>query len=163
MTFPASRQPQLNGNETDIFWMQQALMLAKQAALEGEVPVGAIVVFENEILGQAYNQPIAHSDPTAHAEIIALRQAAEKIGNYRLLNTSLYVTLEPCLMCAGAIVHARVKHLIYGADDKKAGAIVSKAQVFEQTFLNHKVQYKGGVLKEECSHVLSQFFAERRL
>lgn len=148
--------------ERDHFWMQQAITLAQKAAQQQEVPVGAIVVLDDQLIGEGYNQPISKQDPTAHAEIIALRNAAEKIANYRLINTTLYVTLEPCMMCAGAMVHARVQRLIYGATDFKAGAIVSKANLLDKPFLNHRVAHTGGLLADECGELLSQFFRERR-
>lgn len=146
----------------DDVWMQRALVLARQGALQGEVPVGAVLVLNEEVIGEGYNYPISQQDPTAHAEMVALRAGAKKIGNYRILDATLFVTLEPCLMCAGAMVHARIKRLVYGAHDPKAGAIVSVAQTLDYPFLNHRVDYRGGLLAEECSEVLSQFFKERR-
>jgi tRNA(adenine34) deaminase len=148
--------------EEDHYWLQQAITLAKHAAFIGEVPVGAILVYQNEIMGSGFNRPIATNDPTAHAEMTALRNSALKIGNYRLLNTTLYVTLEPCIMCAGAIVHSRIKRLVFGASDAKAGAIVSKTNILDQPFLNHRVEYAGGLLAEQCGNLLSCFFRERR-
>jgi len=165
MIYQVNRLRPLSGNDMlndDLFWMQKAIDLAKQAARTGEVPVGAVLVLNDEIIGQGFNLSISHSDPTAHAEIIALRTGAEKIGNYRLLNSTLYVTLEPCVMCAGAMVHARVKKLIYGAYDFKSGAVSSQSQVLDQTFLNHKVQHTGGFFKDECGALLSEFFSEKR-
>lgn len=149
-------------SDHDTVWMQRAIQLAESAASCGEVPVGAVLVLDNQIIGEGFNCPISHCDPTAHAEIIALRKGAEKIDNYRLLNATLYVTLEPCIMCAGAMVHARIKHLIYGANDPKAGAIVSMAQVLDKPFLNHRIAYSGGLLAEQCGLMLSQFFQARR-
>lgn len=149
-------------SDRDIFWMQRAIHLAEQAAVADEVPVGAVLVYNDEIIGEGFNRPISHCDPTSHAEIIALRQGAEKIGNYRLLKSTLYVTLEPCIMCAGAMVHARIDQLIYGAADLKAGAIVSQANILEHAFLNHKVKHKGGLLADQCGQLLSQFFREKR-
>lgn len=148
--------------EQDIYWMQRALKLAEQAAVNNEVPVGAVLVLDNQVIGEGSNSPISHNDPTAHAEIIALRTGAEKIGNYRLLNTTLYVTLEPCLMCAGAMVHARIKRLVFGAVDTKAGAIESQSCALAYGYLNHRVEYVGSVLAEQCGAVLSEFFRERR-
>lgn len=148
--------------ERDHYWMQRAIELADKAAQVGEVPIGALLVLNDEVVGEGYNRPIRHNDPTAHAEIIALRDAASRIGNYRLLDTTLYVTLEPCMMCAGAMVHARIKKLIFGATDPKAGAVISKASLLEQTFLNHRVEYAGGLLSDACGHLLSQFFKARR-
>lgn len=146
----------------DEYWMQHALTLAKRAASEGEVPVGAVLVLNDTLLAEGYNRPIQAKDPSAHAEMIALREGAAKIGNYRLIDTTLYVTLEPCIMCAGAMVHARIKKLVYGAADLKTGAIVSCAQIFDKPFLNHRVDYAGGVLTELCGNVLSEFFRQRR-
>lgn len=147
---------------TDEQWMQHALNLAERAAQLNEVPVGAVLVLDNKVIGEGYNQPIASHDPTAHAEVIAMRAGAERIGNYRLIESCLYVTLEPCLMCAGAMVHARIKKLVFGAHDPKAGAIESKVNALTHDFLNHKVHYVGGVCGKECGSVLSRFFQERR-
>jgi tRNA(adenine34) deaminase len=143
-------------------YMQEALNLAKEAALHGEVPVGAIVVKDGEIIGKGRNAPISRHDPSAHAEILAIRAAAEYLGNYRLVGCSLYVTLEPCAMCAGAIQHARIAHLVYGANDPKTGACGSVVDLMSETRLNHHTSVTAGVLSQECGHVLSQFFAERR-
>jgi len=162
MTSQVNHLQPLSGNEADQYWMKHALGLAQQAKNFGEVPVGAVLVFDNQIIAEAHNQSIMCCDPSAHAEIQVLRKAAEKINNYRLINTSLYVTLEPCMMCAGAIVHARVNQLIYGAVDKKSGAVVSHMQVLDQPFLNHSVQHRGGILQTACGEVLSQFFKEKR-
>jgi len=149
-------------DEKDNIWMQRALQLAKRAAACNEVPVGAIVVHNDKIIGQGFNQCIQKNDPTAHAEIIALREAAESIGNYRLVDTSLYVTLEPCMMCAGAMVHSRIKHLVHGAYDTRTGAIVSQVRLLDQSFVNHRVSYMGGLMREECGDLLTQFFRGRR-
>lgn len=143
-------------------WMQHALHLASKAEACGEVPIGAVLIKNGSIIGEGYNQLISLNDPTAHAEVIALRDAATRLNNYRLPDTTLYVTLEPCSMCAGAIVHARVKHLVYGANEPKAGAIVSQGNFFEQEFLNHQTTQKGGVLQSECSLLLSNFFKTKR-
>lgn len=148
--------------QQDLVWMQRALELARLGAAAGEVPVGAVLVLDNEIIAEGFNQPISQHDPSAHAEIQVLRNGANAIGNYRLLNTTLYVTLEPCMMCAGAMVHARIQHLVYAATDVKAGAIASQLQLLDQPFLNHRVQYEGGVLANECSQTLSEFFKSRR-
>lgn len=148
--------------KTNEHWMQHALTLAEQAALQGEVPVGAVVVLNDEIIGEGFNQPISTSDPTAHAEIVALRNAAKKIGNYRLNETILYVTIEPCLMCAGSLVHARVKKVVFGASEPKAGAVISAHNVLDNTKLNHVVEYQGGVLAEQCSEIISDFFKNKR-
>lgn len=145
------------------YWMRQALDLARQAATAGEVPVGALVVLNGEVIGQGWNRPISANDPTAHAEVQALREAASRIGNYRMPGAVLYVTLEPCTMCAGALVHARVSKLVYGATEPKAGAVVSRAQVLEQPWMNWRVEVEGGVLGQECAEVMSAFFRERRL
>lgn len=147
-------------NDTD--WMQYALKLAERAQQEGEVPVGAVLVLNDEIIGAGWNRPIAAHDPTAHAEIMALRAGAEKLGNYRLNNTTLYVTLEPCVMCAGAMVHARIKRLVFGASDPKAGAIKSVFNILDSARLNHRVEYVGGILSDECGAMLSRFFEARR-
>lgn len=145
------------------YMMGLALAQAKQAAAAGEVPVGAIVVGENgDILGEAHNAPIALSDPTAHAEILALRQAAARVGNYRLPGASLYVTIEPCLMCVGAIQQARLKRLVFGAADPKAGACVSLYRIPEDVRLNHRIEVTGGIREAECRELLQQFFQARR-
>lgn len=146
----------------EIHWMQRALQLANEAAQKGEVPVGAVLVLNNEVIGEGYNSPIAHHDPAAHAEMMAMRQGAAAIKNYRLVNTTLYVTLEPCLMCVGAMIHARVQRLVFGAKDPKAGAVVSQIKGLNQPFLNHRIDYAGGLLESECSELLRQFFRERR-
>jgi tRNA(adenine34) deaminase len=148
--------------ERDVFWMQQALELARQAAHQNEVPVGAVVVLDDQVLGQGYNFSITRHDPTAHAEIMALRAAAQRLSNYRLVQSTLYVTLEPCVMCAGALVHARIKRLVYGACDPKAGAITSVASTLDLPFLNHRVDHAGGLLAGPCGELLSQFFKARR-
>lgn len=152
-----------DGEALDIFWMQRAIELAKLAESRGEVPVGAVVVKDDQIIGEGYNSPISEKDPTAHAEIRALRDAAQRLGNYRLLNTSLYVTLEPCLMCVGAIVHARVGEVIYGAREPKTGAAGSVFDVLTSTAHNHQVGLRGGVLADECAQLLTGFFQQRRL
>lgn len=143
-------------------WMQQALLLAQRAQDEGEVPVGAVVVFNDEVIGEGWNKPIASHDPTAHAEIVALRAAADKLGNYRLLDTTLYVTLEPCAMCAASMVHARIRHLVFGATDPKAGAVGSVMNVLDEPAFNHCVNHTGGVLAEDSSELLRAFFKARR-
>ncbi len=149
-------------NERDQHWLRQAMTLAEQAAEQDEVPVGAVVVLNDEIIGQAYNSPISDCDPTAHAEILALRDAAKNIGNYRLIDATLYVTLEPCMMCAAAMVHARIKRLVFGAHDPKTGAVESCAHTFNSAFLNHKVIYQGGLMAAECGSILQQFFQAKR-
>ena len=149
-------------NETDEKWMREALKLARQAEAAGEVPVGAVLVKDGAAIGSGWNHPISAHDPTAHAEIAALRVAAETLGNYRLLDTTLYVTLEPCAMCAGAMVHARVKRLVYGAADPKAGAAGSVFDIARAPALNHRLEVTSGVLQEECAELLKGFFARRR-
>lgn len=146
----------------DSDYMQQALALASQAEVAGEVPVGAVVVKDGKIVGRGFNAPISRHDPSAHAEIQALRDAAEQIGNYRLVNCELFVTLEPCLMCAGAMMHARIARVVYGASDFKTGACGSVLNVFSEQRLNHHTTVQGGVLAEECSAMLSNFFVQRR-
>ena len=149
--------------DVDFTFMRQAIKLAKKGRELNEVPVGAIVTFKGEIVGKGYNQCIHNQDPTAHAEIIAMRAAAKHIGNYRLNECNLYVTLEPCLMCFGACVHARISKLIYGADDLKIGAVKSNLGQINSTKLNHKFEIISGILKEECAEILSSFFKEKRL
>ncbi|CAA0082794.1 tRNA-specific adenosine deaminase [BD1-7 clade bacterium] len=144
------------------YWMAKALELAEQAASCGEVPVGAIVVCDGQIVGRGYNQSIGACDPTAHAEVMALRDAARRVDNYRLVDCDLYVTLEPCSMCAGAILHARIKHLYYGATEPKSGVVASRQQFFDLDFLNYAVEVTGGVLADKASQQLSDFFRMRR-
>ncbi|KPJ67333.1 MAG: hypothetical protein AMJ43_05375 [Coxiella sp. DG_40] len=146
----------------DTYWMQRAIKLAHHAKSQNEVPVGAILVLNNEIIGEGWNQPISSTDSTAHAEIIALRNAAKKLNNYRLSDTTLYVTLEPCIMCVGAMIHARIKRLVFGAYDSKAGAIQSVFSLLDSKQLNHEISYQGGVLEQECGALLTHFFKERR-
>ena len=136
--------------------------LAREAGALGEVPVGAVVVLEGEVVGRGFNRPIDRHDPTAHAEIMALRDAASRLGNYRLPGCTLYVTLEPCVMCAGAIMHARVAQVVFGARDPKTGAAGSVVDLFAETRLNHHATITGGVLADDCSRLLSGFFAARR-
>ena len=142
--------------------MRRALDLARRAAEEGEVPVGAVVVAGAEVLGEGWNRPIAASDPTAHAEIQAMRAAAARLGNYRLTNATLYVTLEPCPMCVGAIFHARIRRVVFGAKDPKTGAAGSAIDLFQDERLNHHALLESGLLAEECGALLKQFFAARR-
>jgi tRNA(adenine34) deaminase len=142
--------------------MRRALQLAGRAADEGEVPVGAVVVMDGRIVGQGFNRPIRAQDPTAHAEIVALRSAAAQVGNYRLTGADLYVTIEPCLMCAGALVHARIARLVFGAREPRAGAVVSTLRALDLPHLNHRVDVVEGVLAEEASALLRAFFAARR-
>ena len=143
-------------------WMAEALALARAAQARGEVPVGAIVVSDGAIVGRGGNAPIAGNDPTAHAEIAALREAASALGNYRLPGCELYVTIEPCAMCAGAILHARIRRLVFGAPDPKTGACGSVVDLFAEPRLNHHTTVTGGVAAEACAALLSDFFASRR-
>lgn len=149
-------------SDNDLLWMRHALALANAAALRQEVPVGAVLVLDDSIIGEGSNHPIAACDPTAHAEIAALRQGAQHLKNYRLINTTLYVTLEPCLMCVGALVHARVKRVVYGAVDPKAGAVNSAFKLGSAEQFNHWIIYEGGLLAEECGQILIDFFKARR-
>lgn len=147
---------------TDADYMNLALELAGQAQAAGEVPVGAVVVKDGEVVGRGYNAPISRHDPSAHAEMMALRDAAQRIGNYRLVDCELFITLEPCLMCAGAIMHARIARVVYGASDPKTGACGSVLDAFADLRLNHHAEVRGGLLAEECGAMLSNFFAMRR-
>lgn len=149
-------------SRADQVFMRQALELAKQAKGEGEVPVGAVLTLNDLPIATAYNQSITHQDPTAHAEIIVLREAAKILKNYRLVNTVLYVTLEPCAMCAGALIHARVKRLIYATADPRTGACGSIFNLINHQALNHQIQYESGLLAEESKLLLQQFFQKRR-
>ena len=142
--------------------MREALGLAAQAAAAGEVPVGAVVVKEGEVIGRGYNRPITSNDPTAHAEIVAMREASAKLGNYRLPGCDLYVTLEPCAMCVGAMVHARIAHIVYGARDPKTGACGSIVDLPAIAHWNHHGVFSGGLLELDCARVLKDFFAARR-
>lgn len=151
-------------SEQDRYFMQYALNLAQNAEAEGEIPVGAVLVDVNgEIVGEGWNRAILLSDPTAHAEIQAIRMAGQQCQNYRLLDTTLYVTLEPCPMCAGAILHSRIGRLVFGASDYKTGAVGSRFHLFEDYKMNHFLQIRGGVLQQECSEKISRFFQQRRL
>ena len=144
-------------------YMQQALVQARSAQSSGEVPVGAVLVHDDKVIAAAKNTPISANDPSAHAEINVLRQAAKIMDNYRLVNTTLYVTLEPCAMCAAAMVHARIQQLVYACDDPKSGAVTSHLQLFAQPMLNHQVRWQGGVLAAEASALLKNFFKQKRL
>ena len=146
----------------DLEFMAQAIALATQAEQIGEVPVGALVVCDGQIIGQGYNQTINSHDPCGHAEIIALRQAAQTLGNHRLSGCDLYVTLEPCTMCVGALIHARIRRLVYAASEPKAGAVVSQMQLLEQPYFNHSVQVISGVMADKSTTMLSNFFKQRR-
>ena len=148
--------------ELDRQFMQQAIEQARLAALAGEVPVGAVLVRDGQVISTGFNKPITNHDPSAHAEMLALRQAAEAEQNYRLPGTTLYVTLEPCTMCAGAMLHARVDRVVYGAPDPKTGAAGSVVDVFASKQINHQTSVNGGIMAEECGQLLKTFFKERR-
>lgn len=146
----------------DEHWMRLALQQAQLAASVGEVPVGAVLVRENEIIGAGFNCPIRSHDPTAHAEVVAMRAAAKALANYRLPGTTLYVTIEPCSMCVGAIIHARVGRVVFGAPEPRAGAVISTQQLLDAPQYNHRVTYRGGVLADDCAVIMQKFFRERR-
>jgi tRNA(adenine34) deaminase len=148
---------------TDKDFMAAALRLAAVARERGEVPVGAIVVLDGSVVGEGFNQPISANDPTAHAEIVAIRDAGRRLGNYRLTGSTLYVTIEPCQMCVGAMVHARVARVVYGTREPKAGAIESAMRAHEHPSLNHRMDAEGGVLEEECRELIQAFFKARRI
>ncbi|HSH41254.1 MAG TPA: tRNA adenosine(34) deaminase TadA [Arenicellales bacterium] len=150
------------GSDADNRWMERALDLARTAEANGEVPVGAVLVSDGEVLGEGFNRPISSHDCTAHAEIVALRQAGERLRNYRLPGSTLYVTLEPCPMCAGAILHARVARVVFGAWDERAGAAGSVVDLLGSRLFNHRCETSGGVLREPCARLLKDFFASRR-
>lgn len=156
------RQPKIIDRSQDLRFMREALEQARLGAEQGEVPVGALLVQDGEVIGRGFNCPITTFDPSAHAEMVAIRAAALGVQNYRLPGSTLYVTLEPCSMCAGLIVHSRIARVVYGATEPKAGVAVSRGQFFSQEFLNHRVLIEGGVLAEECGAVLSAFFKARR-
>lgn len=147
---------------SDEHWMQIALQQAQLAMVAGEVPVGALVVVNADCVGKGFNQPISAKDPTAHAEIVALRQAALELGNYRLKGATLYVTLEPCTMCVGAMIHARVERLVFGAREPRAGAVCSHFRLLNNDIYNHRISYNEAVLAESCSGLLTSFFRQRR-
>ncbi|SFU13524.1 tRNA-adenosine deaminase [Kosakonia arachidis] len=151
--------PELNHE----YWMRYALTLAKRAWDEGEVPVGAVLVYHDQVIGEGWNRPIGRHDPTAHAEIMALRQGGLVLQNYRLIDTTLYVTLEPCVMCAGAMVHSRIGRLVFGARDAKTGAAGSLLDVLHHPGMNHQIDMEEGVLRDECAAMLSDFFRLRRI
>jgi tRNA(adenine34) deaminase len=146
----------------DETFMRAALALAEEAERRSEVPIGSVVVLDDVVIGQGFNQPIGTHDPTAHAEIVALRDAAARIGNYRLSRATLYVTIEPCQMCVGAMVHARIARLVYGAAEPKAGAVESVMRAHEHPALNHRIEVAGGVLADECRAAIQSFFEQRR-
>lgn len=142
--------------------MRRAMALAEQAASEGEVPVGALVVRDGEVIGEGYNQPISSNDPTGHAEIVAMRNACETLQNYRLSGCDLYVTIEPCTMCVGAMVHARINRIVFGAAEPRAGALQSQLRLMDQDHYNHSIEWQGGVLAEQCGAIISDFFRRKR-
>jgi tRNA(adenine34) deaminase len=146
----------------DEAWMRRAIALAHKAEAVGEVPVGAVIVKDEQCLAEGYNVPIKNNDPTAHAEIVAIRAASQQVSNYRLVDATLYVTLEPCVMCMGAIQHARIKRIVFGAKDPKRGAVCSALSLTEADYSNHHVKWTGGVLEGECSNLLVSFFKKRR-
>lgn len=148
--------------QTHEYFMRRALELAKQGEVLGEVPVGAVIVKNDEIIGEGFNQPISSHDPTAHAEVVALRDAASRIENYRLVDCTLYVTIEPCTMCAGSLIHARIKRLVFGATEPKSGVVGSNDNALLLPHFNHSIEVVSGVLAHECSAIMSNFFASRR-
>ena len=162
MAGPRSEQMQHQPDSRDHYWMECALTQAGKAEAAGEVPVGAVLVRGDELVAEGWNQPISGHDPTAHAEVVALRTAGASLGNYRLAGTILYVTLEPCLMCVGAIVHARVERVVFGAPDPKSGAVTSLYRGFELAGLNHHVTVSAGIMATECGDMLRDFFRARR-
>ena len=149
-------------SETDAHWMRQALLAARDAQQRGEVPIGTCIVSGDALIAVAGNRTRTDNDPTAHAEIVALRAAAKEVGNYRLANAIVYSTIEPCVMCAGALIQARVRRLVYGANDERAGAVASRFRVCDTDFLNHRIEVTAGVLEEECRALMQEFFRERR-
>jgi tRNA(adenine34) deaminase len=160
---PNAQTPTTNDRvPADELWMEEALRAAQRALESGEVPVGAVVVCNGAIIGRGWNRNLTDSDPTAHAEIVALREAGENVGNHRLGDCELFATIEPCAMCAGAMVHARLKRLVYGADDPKAGAVHSVFEVLNHPQLNHRMEVQGGVLGGRCAELLQAFFRNRR-
>ncbi len=148
--------------DIDTRWMLRALELANKAESLGEVPVGAVVIRDDQLIGQGYNCPISTNDPTAHAEIVAIRAASCALDNYRLTGCTLYVTIEPCVMCAGALINSRIERLVYGATEPRAGAVASQLQIFDQIFFNHKVKWRGGVMSSVCGNKLTEFFQAKR-
>ncbi len=150
------------GHAAHDIWMREALTLARQAAAKGEVPVGAVVVLDGQVIGRGYNRPIGAHDPTAHAEIVAIRDAAAKVANYRVPDATLYVTLEPCVMCVGALMHARISTVVYGATEPKSGAMESTQRAHEHPALNHRITVVSGVMAADCRDLLQQFFRDRR-
>jgi tRNA(adenine34) deaminase len=161
-TAPPNKQIPLSTSDSDELWMEEALRCAQRALEAGEVPVGAVVVCGEQIIARGWNRNIADSDPTAHAEIVALREAGAAVGNHRLGDCDLFVTIEPCAMCAGAMVHARIRRLVYGADDPKAGAVDSVMQLLSHPHVNHRIEVRGGILAGRSAEVLQAFFRSRR-
>jgi len=161
-TTPETDELWMNELCKDELWMEDALRAARRALDAGEVPVGAVVVYQGKIVGRGFNRNVSDSDPTAHAEVVALREAGATIGNHRLSDCELFATIEPCAMCAGALVHARIRRLVYGADDPKAGAVHSVMQVLNHPSLNHQMEVRSGVLAGKCSEILQEFFRIRR-
>lgn len=149
-------------SDNDELWMQEALRAAQRALEIGEVPVGAVVVHQGKVVGRGFNRNLADSDPTAHAEVVALREAGSALGNHRMADCAIFVTIEPCAMCAGAMVHARIRTLVYGAEDPKAGAVHSAMHVLNHPALNHKIEVRRGILAGQCAELLQQFFRSRR-
>lgn len=147
---------------TDEFFMARALQLAEQAGAAGEVPVGALVVKDGQVIGEGFNQPISGCDPTAHAEIVAMRNGASAINNYRLSDCDLYVTIEPCTMCVGAMIHGRIRRIVFGALEPRAGALQSQLQLMDQSHYNHSFEWVGGVLEQQCGDLISEFFRRKR-
>ena len=148
--------------KSDQFWMSTAIELAKQAGERGEIPVGAVLILDDKIIGRGRNQSIEFNDPTAHAEIQALREAGSKIGNYRLSGSKMYVTIEPCTMCFGALVHARIEKLVFGAKEPKSGALTSASEISRRNSFNHRFNVLDGILEDECSQLMTNFFQARR-
>ena len=159
---PGSKSNEHDEFRTDEVWMEEALRAAQRALDAGEVPVGAVVIHQGKIVGCGFNRNLSDSDPTAHAEVVALREAGASLGNHRLSDCELFVTIEPCAMCAGAMVHARIRRLVYGADDPKAGAVHSALHVLNHPALNHRVEIRTGVLAGRCTEILQEFFRNRR-
>ena len=149
-------------SEDDVRWMQRALQLAQQAAEQQEVPVGAVIVRDGQVLGEGFNCPISSCDPSAHAEMVALRNACLLERNYRIPGATLYVTVEPCSMCAGALLHGRVDRIVFGAAEPKAGAVISAQRFFDQPYVNYRIQYQQGCLEQQCSQIMTAFFEQRR-
>ncbi|BGI51050.1 MAG: tRNA adenosine(34) deaminase TadA [Arsenophonus endosymbiont of Ceratovacuna japonica] len=153
----------MNQIKKDIYWMQKAIFLIQNAKVKNEIPVGAILIYKNKLIAECCNNPILYNDPSAHAEILALRLGGQYLKNYRLLNTTLYVTLEPCIMCAGAIINARINRLVFGAYNKKTGAVGSIINIFNNHNINHRIIVSNGILSDQCSELLNIFFKKKRI